>query len=182
MKVSELKQDGNNYRKHSDSNKRLIRKSIDECGYGRSVVVDADGVLIAGNGVASVSNKDTKVKVIETDGSELVVVKRTDLHTGDEKRKKLAMADNAAADAVEWDADNLQADGWTAEDLSDWGVFPPKEISEADVMGLFEEAEQGSEKDPKLTIEIPLCYEDILEDIKSALVLTLDEWKGCKVK
>lgn len=122
MKAKDLKQDGNNYRKHSTENKKKIKKSIDECGLGRSVVVDADGVLIAGNGVASVVDGNTKVKVVETDGSELVVVKRTDLHEGDEKRKKLALADNATSDNVEWDFEAIEADGWSEEALGEWGL------------------------------------------------------------
>lgn len=131
MKVQDLKQDKKNYRKHSERNKQLIKKSIDECGLGRSVVVDADGVLVAGNGVASVVDKNTPVRVIETDGSELVVVKRTDLHEGDVRRKKLALADNATADKVEWDFDNLQ-------ELDGLGV---------DVAGFDVEVEQPQELD-----------------------------------
>lgn len=120
--VAELKQDENNYRKHSDENRRRIRKSINEAGLGRSVVVDADGVLIAGNGVASVVDEDTPIRVVETDGTELVVVKRTDLHEGDERRKKLAFADNATSDGVEWDFEAMAADGWDEDELKDWGV------------------------------------------------------------
>ena len=120
--AADLIQDEHNYRKHSEENKRRIRKSIDEAGIGRSVVVDADGVLIAGNGVASVIDGDTPVRVIETDGTELVVVKRTDLHEGDERRKKLAMGDNAAGDEVEWDMEAIEADGWQQDELQDWGV------------------------------------------------------------
>ena len=99
--AADLIQDANNYRKHSDTNKARIRKSIDEAGLGRSVVIDADGVLVAGNGVQSVIDKDTPVRVVETDGTELVVVKRTDLHTGDPRRKTLALADNATSDDME---------------------------------------------------------------------------------
>jgi hypothetical protein len=120
--VAELKQDENNYRKHSDENRRRIRKSINEAGLGRSVVVDADGVLIAGNGVASVVDEDTPIRVVETDGTELVVVKRTDLHEGDERRKKLAFADNATSDGVEWDFEAMAADGWDEETTGEWGV------------------------------------------------------------
>lgn len=122
MTASELLQDKKNYRRHSDENRRVIRKSIDECGLGRSVVVDADGVLIAGNGVASVVDKDTPVQVVETDGSTLVVVKRTDLHEGDVKRKKLALADNAASDGVEWDTENLCELVDFGIDVSEFGV------------------------------------------------------------
>lgn len=138
--VADLKQDAGNYRKHSEDNKKKIKKSIDEAGLGRSVVVDADGVLVAGNGVASVLPDDTPVRVIETDGTELVVVKRTDLHTDDERRKLLALADNATSDNVEWDMEAIEADGWQQDELTDWGVVeiqvetkpaePKKDLSE----------------------------------------------------
>jgi hypothetical protein len=120
--AADLIQDEHNYRKHSDTNKARIKKSIDEAGLGRSVVIDADGVLVAGNGVQSVIDKDTPVKVVETDGTELVVVKRTDLHTGDPRRKTLALADNATSDDVEWDFEAIEADGWNEETLGEWGV------------------------------------------------------------
>lgn len=119
MKAKELKQDKKNYRKHSDENKRKIKKSIDEAGFGRSVVIDADGVLVCGNGVQSVIDGNTPVKVVETDGTELVVVKRTDLHEGDDRRKLLALADNATADNVEWDIEMLQEE-WDDATLEEW--------------------------------------------------------------
>ena len=119
--AADLIQDEHNYRKHSDTNKARIKKSIDEAGLGRSVVIDADGVLVAGNGVQQVIDKDTPVRVVETDGTELVVVKRTDLHTGDPRRKTLALADNATADDVEWDFDAI-AEDWTEDEAGEWGV------------------------------------------------------------
>lgn len=125
--AADLIQDEHNYRKHSDTNKARIRKSIDEAGLGRSVVIDADGVLVAGNGVQQVIDKDTPVRVVETDGTELVVVKRTDLHTGDPRRKTLALADNATADDVEWDTAAMEADGWDADSAGEWGVDWPAE-------------------------------------------------------
>ena len=122
--AADLKQDGNNYRKHSDTNKARIKKSIDEAGLGRSVVVDADGVLVAGNGVQQVIDPETPVRVVETDGTELVVVKRTDLHTGDPRRKTLALADNSTADDVEWDFEAI-AEDWDADSAGEWGVDWP---------------------------------------------------------
>ena len=127
--AADLIQDANNYRKHSDTNKARIKKSIDEAGLGRSVVIDADGVLVAGNGVQSVIDKDTPVRVVETDGTELVVVKRTDLHTGDPRRKTLALADNATADDVEWDFEAI-AEDWTEDEAGDWGVEWPADEEE----------------------------------------------------
>ena len=124
--AADLIQDEHNYRKHSDANKARIKKSIDEAGLGRSVVIDADGVLVAGNGVQQVIDKDTPVRVVETDGTELVVVKRTDLHTGDPRRKTLALADNATADDVEWDFDAI-AEDWTEDEAGEWGVDWPND-------------------------------------------------------
>ena len=120
--------DKRNYRKHSEKNKAIIRKSLQELGAGRSVLIDKDGALIAGNGVYEQAQKlNIPVRVVESDGSELVVVKRTDLATGDEKRKKLALADNAAGMLSEWDKGLVQED-WTLGALRDWGVEFAKPI------------------------------------------------------
>lgn len=121
MELKDIKFDAKNYRKHSDSNKALIKKSIKETGLGRSVVIDSENELIAGNGVVSQLPEGTPIKVVETDGSTLVVVKRTDLKTADEKRKKLALMDNSASDQVEWDFDNLR-DDFDLESLEEMGV------------------------------------------------------------
>ena len=53
MELKDIKFDSKNYRKHSDENKALIKKSIKETGLGRSVVIDSENELIAGNGVAA---------------------------------------------------------------------------------------------------------------------------------
>jgi site-specific DNA-methyltransferase (adenine-specific) len=142
--------DKKNYRKHSEQNKKRIRKSLTECGAGRSVLVDKDGCLIAGNGVFEQAEKmGIKTRVVETDGTELVVVKRTDIGTDDPKRKELALADNATSDNVEWDLPNIVAD-FDVSVAEDWGIDvdlsveeEPKEAQEDDF---------DDEKDPVATI------------------------------
>lgn len=125
-KKQEIKFDERNYRKHSKKNKALIKKSLEELGAGRSVVIDADDTLVAGNGVYEQAQElQMPVRVIETDGSELVIVKRTDIHTQDEKRRKLALADNAASDLSEWDVPLIETD-WAKDVLADWGVELPE--------------------------------------------------------
>lgn len=121
MELKDIKYDKKNFRRHSDKNKSIIKKSIEETGLGRSVVIDSENELIAGNGVVSQLPKDTKIRVVETDGSELVVVKRTDLKTADEKRKKLALMDNSAGDAVEWDLANLSSE-FDIGQLEEYGI------------------------------------------------------------
>ena len=135
----EIKLDPRNYRKHDQKNKDLINKSLKECGAGRSIVIDNEDNIIAGNGIYEQAQKlGLKTKVIETDGSELVVVKRTDLATEDEKRKQLAIMDNSTSDTSTFDFEILQAD-FDTETLIDYGlpidfkIEDPQKVVEDDV-------------------------------------------------
>lgn len=121
MQIKDLKQDKRNYRIHNQRNLDLIKKSVSEVGLGRSVVIDNENEIVCGNGLVSTLDKNTPIKVVETDGSELVVVKRTDLATDDEKRKQLAVMDNSTSDSSEFDLNSLQAD-FDLEQLQDWGI------------------------------------------------------------
>ena len=124
-----IKQDKRNYRKHGDKNKEMIRRSLTECGAGRSILIDNENTAVAGNGVLEQAEKlGIPIRVIESDGSELIAVKRTDRSPDDPKRKELALADNATTDASDWDFEAMARDGWTADDLSDWGVEIPDEF------------------------------------------------------
>ena len=106
-----VKFDSRNYRKHNQKNKDLIRKSLEECGTGRSIVIDNEDEIIAGNGVYEQAQAlNIPIKIVETDGSELVVVKRTDLQTNDDKRRKLAVMDNSTSDTSEFDLQLLSED------------------------------------------------------------------------
>jgi len=120
--VFKVRVDPRNYRIHPEKNKKLIRKSLSENGAGRSIVVDKTGASIGGSGVLEQANQlGLKQRIVETDGSELVVVVRKDIAPDDPRRKQLALADNATTDQSEWDEDLLKAD-WTAEELDGWGV------------------------------------------------------------
>jgi hypothetical protein len=154
----EIKFDKRNYRKHNDRNKDLIRKSLNECGAGRSIVIDNDGEIIAGNGIYEQAQElGIKTKIIETDGSELVVVKRTDLSTDDEKRKQLAIMDNSTSDSSEFDLELLKVD-FDVPVLQDMGL-PVFEESDIDVDSFFEDIEEKEKK--KKTITCPHCGEEI---------------------
>ena len=130
--MEEIKFDKRNYRKHDKKNKSLIKKSLEKFGAGRSIVVDAEGEIIGGNGVYEQAQKlGLKTKIVETDGSELVVVKRTDLKTDDEKRKALAVMDNSTSDTSEFDLELLTAD-FSVDELEDFGIELPEEKEEAE--------------------------------------------------
>lgn len=155
--AEEIKFDKRNYRKHSDRNKDLIRKSLNECGAGRSIVIDNDNEIIAGNGIYEQAKElGIKTKIVETDGSELVVVKRTDLSPDDEKRKRLAIMDNSTSDSSEFDIELLKVD-LSIPELQEMGI-PVFESSDIDLDSFFEESEEKEKK--AKTVKCPHCGEE----------------------
>ena len=128
--AEKIKYDTHNYRNHDEQNLKLIDKSLKECGAGRSILLDSENEIIAGNATYknAVAN-NIPVKIIETDGKTLIALKRTDLKTNSKKRKKLALLDNSTSNKVIWDLDNISADFDLAE-LPDMGL---EEICGADI-------------------------------------------------
>ena len=118
--------DPNNYRQHPDKNKRLIKRSLRENGAGRSIVVDNTGASIGGSGVLEQAEAlGLKQRIVETDGSELVVVVRKDIAPDDPRRKQLALADNATTDQSVWDIEALAAN-FNTEELASWDIELPQ--------------------------------------------------------
>jgi len=120
--MAKIKLDSKNYRVHTDKNKMIIDKSLKELGAGRSILIDSENEIIAGNGVFEQAEKQNiKIKIVETDGTELIAVKRTDLKTNEKKRKKLALIDNHSTDTSNFDFDVINVDFGEVE-LEEWGV------------------------------------------------------------
>lgn len=129
-KISDLVPDANNYNKGNEAGAKLIKKSILQNGFGRSVLADKNGKLIAGNkateGTIAAGYKDEDIIVVKTDGKKLVVVQRTDIDLDTKKGKEMALADNATASVnLEWDYDTLESD-WDVDELEAWGVEEKK--------------------------------------------------------
>ena len=151
--MTEIRQDRNNHRVHNERNLSAIEKSLRDCGAGRSILIDNDNEIIAGNGCFQQAEKlGIPVKVIETDGTELIALKRTDLSYTDDKRAQLAVMDNSTSDLSEFDIDNL-LDTFPYDTLVEFGVITPDEykdeVDEAGtiVSGVIEgDAKEDSEK------------------------------------
>lgn len=153
--MDNLKFDENNFRIHTDKNKGLISRSLVECGAGRSILFDSDNCIIAGNGVYEQAQAlGIPVKVIESDGTELIAIKRTDLKTSDEKRKLLAMADNQASDTSSFDIDKILSN-FRIDDLKAWEFDLPFDDLPVDIDGFFEGADSAEKK--KKVVVCPHC-------------------------
>lgn len=132
--IKDLKADHRNARKRTDRSASLIAESLKRFGAARSIVIDEDNRILAGNGTvegakaAGIQN----IRVIETDGTEIIAVKRTGLSEDD--KIGLALADNRTSDLSDWDKDMLQQ--LSAEhDLAPW--FEAEDLAE-----IIGEAEQ----------------------------------------
>ena len=107
-KLNVLVADHKNARKRTQRSATLIETSLREFGAARSIVIDEHNRVLAGNGTVEGAKAIglENVKVIETDGNEIIAVKRKNL-TEDEK-VGLALADNRTGDLAEWDAEMLE--------------------------------------------------------------------------
>lgn len=114
VKVSDLKFDDHNANEGTESGSELLRKSIENLGFGRSVLVDRNYQLIAGNKTTeqAIETGAENAIVVETDGTQLIVVKRTDLdlsNPDDNRGRALALADNKIAEInLKWNPDEMQ--------------------------------------------------------------------------
>ena len=155
--IKDLKFDNNNFNKHTEFGMSLLEKSLRENGAGRSILLDKDNNIIAGNGIIEAAGQIglDKIKVVETTGDEIVAVKRTDISLNSKQGREMALADNATAKAdLQWDKDNLATE-FDDKELEDWGVFLGDDFKDVSLDDFFEES-KGEEKKPK-TVVCPHC-------------------------
>ena len=139
--IKELKFDKNNFNKHTEFGMSLLSKSLQELGAGRSILIDKDNNIIAGNGIVEAAGQVglENVKIVETTGDEIVAVKRTDLSLNSDEGRRMALADNATASVdLAWDDSELR-ESFDEEELKGWGVLLAPEIDWAKVDDLADE-------------------------------------------
>ena len=120
-RLSDLRFDDRNFNKHTQYGMSLLEKSLQQFGGGRSILIDKNNNIIAGNGIveaaANVGLDD--LQIVESDGKKLVAVKRTDIDLNSKEGRELAMADNATGAAdLKWDEDIV------TDESEDWGFNP----------------------------------------------------------
>ena len=137
--IKDLLHDPKNARKHTPRNVGTIVSALQEVGAARSIVIDEEGVVLAGNATmdAAAEAGITVVKVVEATGNELVAVRRSGL-TPDQKTR-LALYDTRAAELAEWDMDALRQ---LAQDNQLTGLFDENELN--DILGAQVAAQQTS--------------------------------------
>ena len=138
--IGDLKGDPKNARKRTAQSKALIQESLKSFGAARSIVIDESNTILAGNGTveAAAAQGISRVRVIETDGDEIIAVKRSGL--SESEKIGLALADNRTADLAEWDAQMLQTLA-SEHDIAPW-------FSEDDINELLAKDDEFDPDDP----------------------------------
>jgi hypothetical protein len=131
MKITDYKPDPENANLGTERGARLLEQSLRENGAGRSILVDKNGVIIAGNKTAQQARALGITDVIEvvTDGTKLVAVQRLDLDLlGDPAAERLAISDNRVGEIdLQWAVDVLQKFQANYPDILD-GLFTEEDI------------------------------------------------------
>lgn len=132
IKLTELQPDERNANRGTVRGLSALDTSLRNYGAGRSIVVDREGRVIAGNKTLeqAIAAGFEDVVLVETDGQQLVAVQRVDLDLdGDEKARLLAYADNRVGELdLSWDGLQIAADLEDGFDLS--GLWDDDELSE----------------------------------------------------
>ena len=84
--LADLTQDDRNANRGTERGGAMIERSLRTCGVGRSILIDKNGKIIAGNKTAGnagmIGIED--VQVVESNGTKLIAVQRTDLDLDNE--------------------------------------------------------------------------------------------------
>lgn len=166
--VTDLIADDQNANDGSEYGDRILEKSLTQLGVGRSVVVDKDNRLIAGNktAVKCVESGINKAIIVETTGDQLVVVKRVDLSLDSKRGRELALADNKVGQVnLDWNFDI--ADNLAAIHQIDGDFMPTKPTR------------KGSKKTITITFDDEIEMDEALEEIRQ---MSIERWQTAEVK
>ena len=148
-----------------------MEKSFKELGAGRSVLIDKDGRIIAGNKSqkAAIAAGIKKVRIIETTGDELVAVKRTDISLDSKEGRELALADNLTTQVnLAWD--EVELDKVAAQegiDLDLWGWEPEQMPEQGEIKNAGELDVDSFDEEQTLKLKFnPEQYQFVLAKLR----------------
>lgn len=179
--IKDLVFDDKNFNKGNPFGESLIEKSFDKFGAGRSILLDKNNRIIAGNKSTQkyAESGGENVIIIESDGKSLIAVKRTDIDLDSQEGREFALADNATSKAnIVW-AEDIIAEEIGIETAESWAV-KIENISDSDDFGTEFSLKDG-DKAPFQQMTFTLADEQA-EQIKNAIkdIKETEEYKYCE--
>ena len=166
--VAELSLDPSNVRKHSRRNLDAIKASLRKFGQQKPIVVDAKGIVLAGNGTLTAA-KELGWTEIQATRTELAGVEAT----------AFAIADNRTAELAEWEDSlndvlkSLQDEGF---DLADIG-YSPEDLDQFAVAQVEAPALKDGDRAPfrQMTFTV---HDEQFEEVEAAMSKAKEEGGG----
>lgn len=150
--IRDIIPDDNNFNAGTEKGREMIEKSFRELGAGRSILLDKNNRIIAGNKSqqAAIATGITKVRIVDTDGDEIVAVRRRDVDLDSKLGRELAFADNATQQvSLAWDEAELQQAAQDyGLDIADFG-FDIEDLPQVTFPTVDETEEQAIERKRK---------------------------------
>lgn len=115
-KLSDLQPDDRNANLGTEAGRQLLDKSLSQYGAGRSILLDKNNRIIAGNKTAEAAQAlgMDDITIVESDGTKLVAVKLTGVDLDSEQGRALALLDNKVSQ-VNLNFDMAVVDGIAAD-------------------------------------------------------------------
>ena len=181
--ISTLKFDDHNFNKGTEEGAELMQRSFEKFGAGRSILIDKDNHIIAGNKStqAAIDSGIKKVRIVETDAHTIIAVKRKDISLDSPEGRELALADNATtAINLSWDEDELKASGI---DTEQFGLVVMPDVDDDSVDAFFSHLEDEAKKNEayKIVVTMPGRYLDQRKEIVKIIRETLAEYNHIKI-
>jgi len=175
-KIEDLKFDDKNFNKHTEKGMSMLEKSLRDYGAGRSILVDKDNNIIAGNGIVEAAGNIglEDLQIVESDGSKIIAVKRTDISLDSAEGRQMALADNAtAAEDLAWDNDAIDEvsqqfdfdpgewiSGWNKSEIEEDDDKPITDDQETSRVMILSVTAYGRSKDDDAVLARELKQED----------------------
>lgn len=120
--LSSLTPDDHNANRGTERGAGFLEKSLRKFGAGRSIFVDRNNRIVAGNKTHQQAVElGLKAMVVDTDGDTLVVVRRNDVDLDTPEGREMAIADNRVGEVnLSWIWEELTGLKDEGVDVADW--------------------------------------------------------------
>jgi hypothetical protein len=167
-RIADYTPDPENANIHTERGTRMLEDSIAQVGLGRSIVVDKNGVVIAGNATQerAIDQGFENAIEVETDGNELVVVRRNDLDllNDPEHRARLAsILDNRVSEvSLTWSPEVL--DSYRLQGVPLDKAWTPVELAEITTPVFEADIDLDAKPNPRqLPIDVIFTYDALYD-------------------
>ena len=158
-KITDLEFDNLNFNKGTNFGKSLMNKSLSKFGAGRSILIDKNNRIIAGNKTAEEFAEIglENIQIVETDGKTLIAVRRNDIDLDSPEGREFALADNQTAKTnIDFDFELIETE-IDKETQIEWGF---DEVKNTDYSDKNKEYEFNDFENQNYTIKLEFTEED----------------------